>query len=235
MSTSDDVVRIGLLHDLQAWLESLECVLDADDRVKVAVAHTDPAWVRSAVERGDVDVVLISVSEDLGVEPVRAMLRGRPGVDVVVISDSNEAGFISDVVRAGARGWVRSSATIEDLVEVVQGVSRGESWFPPKHVTKLVNGLLQSERTRVHRNELLDALSSREREILESLARGMSRQEIAEQLFISSHTVRTHINHVLRKLNVHTTLAAVTLVRTREPDRSALPGPHVRTAVDPLT
>ena len=235
MSRSDDVVRIGLQHDLQAWLESLECVLEADDRVEVVVAHTDPAWVRNAVERGDVDLVLIGLSEDLGVEPLRAMLGGGPGIDVVVISDSDEAGFISDVVRAGARGWLQSSASIEDLVEVVQGVSRGEGWFPPAHVTKFVNGLLQSERTRVHRDELLDALSSREREILECLARGMSRHEIAEQLFISSHTVRTHINHVLRKLNVHSTLAAVTLVRNREPDRGAWPGPHVRTAVDPLT
>jgi DNA-binding NarL/FixJ family response regulator len=213
VSTSDDVVRIGILHPLQAWLDALECVLRADDRVEVVVAHNDPAWIRNAVERADVDLVLISLSEDLGVEPVRAMLRGLPGVEVVVISDSDEAAFISDVVRAGARGWLRSSATIEDLVDVVQGVSRGESWFPPKHVTKLVNGLLESERTRVHRDELLDALSSREREILECLARGMSRHEIAEQLFISSHTVRTHINHVLHKLDVHSTLAAVTLAR----------------------
>lgn len=216
MNGTDEIVRIGLVHPLRTWLDSLECLLEPRDCVEVVVAHTDPDWVRSAVERGDVDLVLISLDPDVGAGPVQTMRHtGRP-VDVVVISDSDDTALLNDVVHAGARGWLSSDSSLEHLLDVIRGVRRGETWVPPRHLTQLVDVLLESENARSREPSALRALSARERQILEYLADGMTRQEIAERLFLSQHTVRTHITNLLRKLDVHSTLAAVALARAPE-------------------
>jgi len=215
--SSTETVRIGLVHPLRAWLDALEGALGPDTGVRVVVAHTDPAWVLQAVERADVDAVLLCLPPSGGAALVQAMRRARADVAVVVISDSMDAGVIAEVVRAGARGWVQSTSGLEHLVSVVRGVRKGESWFPPLLTTLLVDRLLETEQTKQEQSSALSVLSSREREILECLRQGMTRPEIAEQLFLSPHTVRTHINNVLRKLCVHSTLAAVSLARGAPP------------------
>jgi DNA-binding NarL/FixJ family response regulator len=211
--SSTEAARIGLVHPLRAWLDALEGALGPETGIRVVVAHTDPGWVLQAVERADVDAVLLCLPPSGGPALVRAMRRARADVGVVVISDSVDAGVIAEVVRAGARGWVQSTSGLEHLVSVVRGVLRGESWFPPLLTTLLVDRLLETEQSQQEQSSALSVLSAREREILECLRQGMTRPEIAEQLFLSPHTVRTHINNMLRKLRVHSTLAAVSLAR----------------------
>jgi DNA-binding NarL/FixJ family response regulator len=144
---------------------------------------------------------------------VRAMREARSDVRIVVISDCDDATFIADVVRSGARGYLTPSCSLQELIRTVHGVAAGGTSLPPLHMTKLVETLLWSERTQQRQWDRLAPLSVREREILDCLALGMRRQDIAERLFLSTHTVRTHINHVLQKLDVHSTLAAVSIAR----------------------
>jgi len=212
MATEREIVRVGLLHPLRAWVEAMECLLATRGEVELVLAHTDQSWVRSAVARADVDLVVIGLEPADGAGPVCAMRAARQQVGVVVLSESEDPRFISDVVRAGARGWLPQTSTLEELLRVVRGVARGESWFPPMHVTLLVDSLL-AEQTHGEQSDVLAGLSTREREILGCLAHGITRREIADRLSISPHTVRTHINHVLAKLDVHSTLAAVSIAR----------------------
>jgi DNA-binding NarL/FixJ family response regulator len=206
-------VSVGMVHPLRAWLEALDVLLAPEPDVDLVVAHTDLPWVRNAVSRGEVDVVLLTVGAGRGVDEVRQMREAGPQVGVVVISDRDQPEFITDLVRAGARGIVPESCTLEELLHTIHGVNRGETWLPPAHVTKLVDTLLSSDTTGQAQQDRLAPLSAREREILECLALGMERQEIADKLFLSPNTVRTHINHVLRKLDVHSALAAVSIAR----------------------
>jgi DNA-binding NarL/FixJ family response regulator len=108
-------------------------------------------------------------------------------------------------------------------MRVVHGVARGETWVPPDLLTVLLQTLLTSEGAKEEAKDALSVLSTREREILECLAQGMTRAEIVERFTLSPHTVRTHIGHVLTKLEVHNTLSAVSIARkaglaTRRPD-----------------
>jgi DNA-binding NarL/FixJ family response regulator len=169
--------------------------------------------VRNAVARGDVDVVLVSLEGAGGVAQIRRMREARPDVGVVVISDDDDATLVHDVVRAGARGWLAPTSSLDRLLTVVHGVVRGETWFPPMYVTRLVDAFLWAEQRRQDENDALACLSAREREVLACLARGQTRPEIAAKLYLSPNTVRTHVNHILRKLDVHSTLAAVSLAR----------------------
>ena len=208
-------VRLAVQHPQRAWAEALECLLRPCPDVHVVVAHTSHAWIRGAVARGDVDVVLLGINDArLGLAEVAELRQSavRP-VEVVVISDSKDPDLLASAVRAGARGWLKPTASRRLLLQTIQGVARGETWLPPDLTTVILDHLLTVEQARSTSLDALAALSTRELEILDCLAQGMDRREIAERFLLSPNTVRTHINHVLGKLDVHTTLAAVAIVR----------------------
>ncbi len=207
-------VGIALLHPQGAWVEALESLLLARPDIEVVIAHTSPDWVRGALDRG-VDVLVLGVSEDDGFRPsdIERLRVERPGLGVVVVSDSADSELFVAAFRAGARAWLEPSARVDELVRAIHGVYRGETCVPPALLTVLLETLLTSERTKEQAQDALSVLSTRERQILECLAQGMTRKQIADRFTLSPHTVRTHINHVLTKLGVHTTLSAVSIAR----------------------
>jgi DNA-binding NarL/FixJ family response regulator len=216
-------VRIALLHSQGAWVETLECLLLDRRDVDLVIAHTRPGWVRGALDR-DVHVLVLGVSDDDGFRPsdIERFRTERDGLEVVVVSDSTDPGLFDAALKAGARAWVDPSASVEELVRAIHGVARGETWVPPTLLTFLLESLLTGEQSQQHAHDALSVLSSREREILDCLAQGMTRMQIAQRFTLSPHTVRTHINHVLRKLGVHNTLSAVSIARKVRRPRPAV-------------
>ncbi len=217
-------VRIALLHPQGAWVEALEFLLLQRDDVDVVMAHTSPDWVRGSLESG-VDVLVVALWEADGFRPedIMELRRQWPDLAVVVVSDVNDNEVFVATFRAGALAWVRASASVDELMRVVHGVARGETWVPPDLLTVLLQTLLTSEGAKEEAQDALSVLSTREREILECLAQGMTRAQIVERFTLSPHTVRTHIGRVLTKLEVHNTLSAVSIARkaglaARRPD-----------------
>ena len=205
-------LRVALLHPQRIWAETLEGMLRSWPGLDVVMTHTTYEWTRGAVARGDAEVALLGLDGG-GVVPqqIEGLRQAWPALAVVVISDATDPELITSAVRAGVRGWVRPSASIGHLVHTLYGVRNGETWLPPDVTTSVLDGLLEAEKTRAASRRAISKLSERELEILECLAQGMTRDEIGRQYRLSPHTVRTHINHVLHKLGVHSTLAAVSL------------------------
>jgi DNA-binding NarL/FixJ family response regulator len=209
-----DVIRVALLHPKRALVDALEVLLSPQPDIEVVAAHTSLDWIRSAVAAGEVNVLLVNI-DDQEVDPaaIEALRSSSIGLGVVAVTDAEETTLLSEAVRAGVRGWVGRNASVEHLVRVIRGVHQGETWFPPAYTTKLLDTLLAAEESRRQAWGVLSSLSTREREVLQCLTRGQTRQQIAERFVLSPHTVRTHINNVLRKLQVHSTLAAVSIAR----------------------
>lgn len=211
-------VRVGVLHGRRAWLEALERLVEVGLGQPVAVAHTALDWVKGAVARGEVDLVLLGLDDTFGPEHVAELRAMENPPAVVVIGEREDPDLLVSAIRAGASGWLRPTASARELEQAMIGVAHGETWLPPDLTTIVLQRLLSDERKRTTSSDQLAVLSSRELEVLECLAQGLPRSDIAERLTLSSHTVRTHINHILRKLDVHTTLAAVLVLRqTRIP------------------
>jgi DNA-binding NarL/FixJ family response regulator len=212
--TGAEVIRVALLHPKRALVDALEVLLSPQPDIEVVAAHTSCGWIRTAVGSGEVNVLLVNI-DDGAVDPsvIESLRRSAAGLGIVAVTDADEAALFSEAVRAGVRGWVGWNASVEHLLEVIRGVHRGETWFPPAYMTKLLEVLLAAEESHRQAWGILSSLSTREREVLHCLTEGMTRREIAERLVLSPHTVRTHINNVLRKLEVHSTLAAVSIAR----------------------
>jgi DNA-binding NarL/FixJ family response regulator len=205
-------LRLALLHPQRIWAETLESMLRSWPGIEVVLAHTTYKWTLGAVARGDVDLVLIGLDGGIvAPQHVRDLRHAWPGLAVVVISGSTDPDLAASLVRAGVRGWVRPTASSRELVRTLHGVRSGETWLTPDVTTAVLESLLNAENTRATSQLAISKLSAREVEILDCLARGMTRDEIGQRFMLSPHTVRTHINHVLHKLGVHSTLAAVSL------------------------
>jgi DNA-binding NarL/FixJ family response regulator len=218
----EHTIRVILVHPLRAWVEALERLLQNHWEITVVSAHTSLDWARHAILTGQADV-LVTYLEPAPAEAFtlfRQIEESARDTRIVVISDAQDPSVLAAAVRLGVRGWVDPASSTEHLVSVLHGVMRGETWMPPRLMAGVLESLLSTARAREEADELLGVLSQREKEILCCLAQGMSRQDIADRFCLSPHTVRTHINNLLHKLDVHSTLAAVSLAR-----RVGLTGP----------
>ncbi len=118
-------------------------------------------------------------------------------------------------IEAGARAWVRKDESVEHLLRVLRGVARGETWLPPAETGNVLSLLLNQRDRRKEGDRMLALLTSRERQVLACLAEGANRNQIAVRLNLTANTVRTHLQNIMGKLGVHSTLEAVALARAR--------------------
>jgi DNA-binding NarL/FixJ family response regulator len=132
---------------------------------------------------------------------------------VVLLDDPDDVALLPSVVRAGARGWACKSDSLTHLTRVVNEVSNGGWWLPRSVLGEALDALRRADSQRVA--ERFASLTARERQMLAGLVDGMSRNAIAARHDLSVNTVRTHIQHVFEKLEVHSSLEAVVLAQSR--------------------
>jgi DNA-binding NarL/FixJ family response regulator len=135
---------------------------------------------------------------------------------VVMISSSSGPGRIVQAIRAGAAAWVGEDESVEHLLRVIRGVARGETWLPPAEAGNVLRLLLLQQERHSEVERLLAALTPRERMVLACFAAADGRRDVvAERLYVSVNTVRTHMQNIMAKLGVHSALEVMALTRDR--------------------
>jgi len=156
------------------------------------------------------DVALLDISMPLlnGIEATRQIVRRAPGVRVMILSMHNDQAYVTQAVQAGARGYLLKDSADTELIEAVTAVGAGKSFFSPCIAEVMLDDYVRglADRGILDRH---DALSEREREVLQLVAEGRSSKEIADLLSISPATVETHRAHVLQKLGLKNTAEVV--------------------------
>lgn len=193
---------------LAARLES-----EIDVGVVAAVHARTPAQALLLGRQADVMLLDADLPGDVAIRLCEELQAREDAPRVIILSDSSEPERIVDAVRAGAAGWVRKDEPFEHLMDVIRRATRGETWLPPAEMGAVMALLLRDQERRQQDDDLLAALTPREREVLACLADGAGRREVAERLHLSANTVRTHLQNLMAKLGVHTTLEAVALTR----------------------
>jgi DNA-binding NarL/FixJ family response regulator len=198
-------LEVIVVDDHLAMRRGIELLLrDAGFRIAGVASTLDEA--RSVLSRRRFDVALLDVQlgEHSSISLVDELLRKDPNAPIVLYTGyTGSDSSLHEAVRAGARGFVLKSSPAQRLTGALRAVAAGGTYVDPELAGQLAEG------SELHR---LGSLSARELEILELLADGLNGQMIAERLFLSPETVRTHVRNATSKLGAHTRVQAVALV-----------------------
>jgi len=205
---------ILVVDDHVIFAEAVASAVDNVPGLHAFAAITIEEARRALAER-EVDAVLLEIGLDAngGIRFARQTIAENPGLPVVAVTAVDDEAVLVDTVRAGVSGWVPKDESVKHLVSVVHSVLRGETWIPPRLLTRVLAELTSAQGNSANHDVPLATLTRREREVLDLLMRGMKTDHIAQQLCMSKSTLRTHIQHILGKLDVHSTLAAVAIAR----------------------
>ncbi len=205
-------IRVFLVDDQAMVRAGFVMVVAAQDDMQVVGEAGDgaEALARLAVTPADVVLMDVRMPRMDGVEATRRLLA-RPGaalrVIVLTTFDLDEYAFAA--LRAGASGFLVKDAPPEDLLTAIRTVHRGDAVIAPSTTRRLLDHLAADLPALPDSPDPLAALTEREREVLLQVARGASNAEIADRLFLSEGTVKTHVGRILSKLGLRDRVQAV--------------------------
>jgi two-component system, NarL family, nitrate/nitrite response regulator NarL len=200
------VTDLLLVDDHAAFRQALAFMLDREPDFTV-VAQAGTAAEAQAVDRGwEVALADLGLPDGGGAALVERLAdRGA----VVVLTASSSAGEHAAAYEAGAAGVVSKAAAMSDIIDAVRTVASGESLVDPGELVEILREARRYRQQKRESEELKQRLTPREREVLQALANGKSNREIAEALYISVETQRTHMVNILNKLGAHSQLQAL--------------------------
>lgn len=202
-----------LVDDHTSFRLPLAIVLEREPDLEVVAQAGSLAEAREMLrdERVEVDVVLVDLNlpDGSGVELIGDLRLARPGAAALVLSAHSDPSQLARAIEAGAMGIAHKSTSPLEVVESLRRLYAGEQLLSLQEFTAAIR-LVSRERQEDREAQLMiERLTSREREVLQSLAEGLSDQEIAERLFVGVGTVRSHLRSLLLKLQVQSRLQAL--------------------------
>jgi DNA-binding NarL/FixJ family response regulator len=188
------LARFGIKNQLKG-VEDLVIVGEAEDgeaaMQKVKELHPDVVIL-------DLFIPVLS-----GFEVVKLVRKDFPDVHVMILTAYEQEEYLHQALEFGAEGYLLKSAEKEELMAGVRAVSKGERAFSPRIKEFIVKGYLTNRNSNRSNQLPPTSLTTREKEILDLVSQGLTNQQIAEKLFISSRTIDTHRTNIMHKLGVH--------------------------------
>ena len=204
------MIRVVVADDQALVRAGLVAILETEDDIDVVADVADGREAVEAARELDPDVVLMDIRmpEVDGIEATRCLSeRERPRILILTTFDLD--GYVYDALQAGASGFLLKDTPRQRLIEGVRIVAGGEALLAPGVTRRLIEQFLHRPPQSIRGPEPLRELTNREREVLRLIAHGMSNSEIAEALFVTEATVKTHVAHILTKLALRDRVQAV--------------------------
>ncbi|MFE9406321.1 response regulator [Streptomyces sp. NPDC006530] len=202
-------LRVVVADDQAAVREPLAAVLGLAEDIEVVAAAADGTEVLAAAAAGPVDVVLMDLRMPVmdGIDATRRLTEEHPEVAVVVLTTFADDDSILAALSAGARGYLTKHAGRQDIARAIRAAAAGQSVLD----REVQDRLLATVRTKAPapQQPLPGDITPREREVLTLIGRGLPNRAIAEKLFISEATVKTHINNLFAKADIRDRADAV--------------------------
>jgi DNA-binding NarL/FixJ family response regulator len=197
-----DEITTLIVDDHEVVREGLRLSLSRAPNIRVVGEASDGASAVELAERRKPDVVIMDVRMPGmdGLEATKLLAERAPECKVLIFTAFSERSLLTRGLESGAKGYILKEAPHSTLVRAIEKVAQGEGYVDPALMPAFLTG-----------KESGDMLTTREREILQLLADGLSNADVAGRLFISQETVKSHVRHILTKLEADTRTHAVAI------------------------
>jgi len=208
---SPTTVLVAEPHSL--FRAAIGAAIDAEPDLHVVGEAADGPSAAVEMERHRPDVMILDAQlpPDDAIRTCAAVRASGIDSRILVIYETSDQNALLEAFDAGADGYVSKHESLAELLAATRSVARGEVLVPPRMIGVLLRSLIDSRRRRDRVDERFSLLSRREREVLALLVEGSNHKAIAAALWISPATARTHLQNVMRKLEVHSVLEAAAL------------------------
>jgi DNA-binding NarL/FixJ family response regulator len=205
------MIRVLLADDQALVRAGFRMILRAERDIEVVAeaGHGLEAIELARALEPDVVLMDLRMPELDGIEATRRIVDGSEGPRVLVLTTFDLDEYVYEALRAGASGFLLKDAPEEQLVAGIKVVADGGSLFAPAVTRRLIERFAGTAPTKAP--EVLSELTPREVEVLRLVARGLANAEIASELVVSEHTAKTHVAHILQKLDARDRVQAVVL------------------------
>jgi two-component system response regulator NreC len=203
-------VRILLADDHGIVRQGLRSVLSRDPTFEIIGEASNGREAVLLADSLNPNIVIIDIvmPELSGIDATAQILKRNPTVCVIVLSMHSDETYLLRALNAGAKGYLLKDAAEVDLVRAVHSVSRGKPFFSPEITRALLEDYVRFLQQR-NLQDSYELLTDREKEVLQLLAHGKSNKEVATALDLSTTTVESHRNNLMKKLNLHNTAEIV--------------------------
>jgi DNA-binding NarL/FixJ family response regulator len=195
--------KVLLVEDHVIVRQGIKALFSDEHDLEIVGEADDGRAALQSVSELEPDVILMDISMPglNGIEATRQIRQNHPEVKVVVLSMHSNEEYVFQVLRAGASGYVLKQSDSSEVLTAIRAALAGGSFLSPPISRTVIDDYVRRAEARGG-DEDLELLTSREREVLQLLAEGLSNREIAEQLNISIKTVETHRSNMMGKLGV---------------------------------
>ncbi|MGW2161279.1 response regulator [Nonomuraea sp. NPDC001699] len=200
------MIRVLLVDDQPLLRGGFRALLDLEDDIEVVAEAADGAEGLTLARQHLPDVALVDIQMPVvdGIETTRRIAAdpALAGVRVVILTNYGLDEYVFNALRAGAAGFLVKDVVPEDFLHAVRVAARGDALLAPSITRKLIDRYVTRPPAAATTGEELRELTNREREAVALVARGLSNDEIAARMAISSMTAKTHVNRAMGKLRV---------------------------------
>ncbi|MGP4981261.1 response regulator [Glutamicibacter arilaitensis] len=217
-----ETIKVALVDDQLLVRSGFRMLINSQDDMEVIVEAGNGREALAAPLMSQADVILMDVRmpEMDGIEATERLLdpekKAADGPKIIVLTTFDMDEYALSAIQAGASGFLLKDAPPEELLESVRTVNRGDAVIAPSTTRRLLDHMapMLKKNAAQHDEHLIAAVESltrREREVFGLIAAGLSNPEIAEKLFLSEATVKTHVGHILAKLEARDRVQAVVI------------------------
>ena len=208
-------MNVMLADDHQILRQGLRSLLEKEPDLRVAAEVNNGRDALAAMAETPVELVIMDVSMPglNGIEATRKLLDLNPAVKVIGLSMHTDRRFVTEMLKAGAAGFVSKDSAFEELVQAIRTVQSGQVYLSPSAAGVVVDDYVR--RSNQPEANAFSSLTTREREVLQLMAEGRSTKQIAMDLGVSTKTVETHRRQIMEKLELYS-VAELTKYAIRE-------------------
>ncbi|MGK7395841.1 MAG: response regulator [Candidatus Cyclobacteriaceae bacterium M3_2C_046] len=205
-----DPIKIIIADDHQLFREGLKSILDQDGIQVISEANSGSDLITKLKDQQP-DVILLDIDmPDInGIEATKIIKKQYPRLNILILSSFVHHKQILEVIQAGASGFIIKNTGKDELFNAIRAIACGDSYFSKEVSKKLTYQLININPEENDEDPSAAKLSEREKDILKLISQGFTNSEIAEKLFISTHTVVTHRRNLLQKINAKNTAGLV--------------------------